>query len=165
VAQTPDTCNKDPTCLAESRELHKREKHRADSQRTYRKRKKRQRITREKAELIRQLYAQGLNGHQIAAKLGIGHTAVYRHLGLNLYRKPRWTDDENQIMVDGYAEGRPVKEIAAQIGRSPRAVMVAMCRYRKKVREDKKKQYVLRMIGKALAALRKADILRGVEEL
>jgi hypothetical protein len=65
-------------------------------------------------------------------------------------------------MVDGYAEGRPVKEIAAALGRrSPRAVMVAMCRYRKSVRADEKKRYVLGMIGAALRALRKADVMRG----
>ncbi|MBW2672561.1 MAG: hypothetical protein JRD89_03980 [Deltaproteobacteria bacterium] len=72
-------------------------------------------------------------------------------------------DEENQIMVDGYAEGWPVKKIAEKLKRrSPAAVKIAMCRYRKAVRADQKKQYVLHMIGVALRALRKADILREV---
>lgn len=104
-----------------------------------------------------------MTGYQVAAKLHISKSAVYKriHSGKKM---PHWTDEENQIMVDGYAERLPVREIAKKLpGRSPRAIMVAMCRYRKKVRADAKKRLAIKMIGKALKAVRKADIFREVE--
>ena len=66
--------------------------------------------------------------------------------------------------MDGYLEKKPVKEIARKLGRSPTAVQVRMCRYRKRVREDPKKQLALRAITWALKAVRKADIFRELEQ-
>lgn len=77
---------------------------------------------------------------------------------------PTWNDDEIQVMVDGYLEKKKTKEIALLLhGRSPRAVMIRMCRYRKEVRKDPKKQRVLGVMTKVLKIMRKADIFRELE--
>lgn len=68
-----------------------------------------------------------------------------------------------QIMVDGYLEGKPAAEIAREIGRSPRAIRIRMCRHRSDTRRDPKKRRALRAITMALRAVRKADIFREVE--
>lgn len=104
-----------------------------------------------------------MTGHQIAHKLGLGSTTVYRHLGLNRFTAPKWTEEEIQELVDGYFENRPVREIAAKLGRSPTAVRIKMCRYRKEVKGDKKKIRAMRAITMALRAVRKADIFREVK--
>jgi hypothetical protein len=95
--------------------------------------------------------------------MNLGSTTVYKHLKLRKCTHPEWTDDEIQIMVDGYLEKTPVREIARKVGRSPRAVMVKMCRYRKQVRKDPKKRRALSAISLALKAVRKADIFREME--
>lgn len=145
--------------VAAGRGIHQRQKGDRDRPRAHRRSAPPARP--EVKERIRQLYEQGLNGYQIAARLRRSPTNVYKHLQLGL-KKPRWTDEDNQVLVDGYAAGLSGKEIAARLGRSPRAVYVAMCRYRKAVRADERKRRALRAIGMALKAVRKADIFREV---
>jgi hypothetical protein len=94
---------------------------------------------------------------------GFCSTTVYNHLTLNRCRGLAWSDDEIQVLVDGYLDKRPVKEIALKIGRSRRAVVVRMCRYRKEVRSDPKKRRALSAITLAFKAVRKADIFREME--
>lgn len=121
-------------------------------------------ITTEQKQQIQELYNNGgLNGYEIAIRLGIGKSSVYRYLQLKRRITPRWTDDEIQVLVDGYMEKRPVKEIAKHLGRPPRAVTIRMCRYRKQVRKDPKKRRALGAITLALKAVRKADIFRETE--
>lgn len=117
-------------------------------------------ITPAERELISQLRESGLNGYQIAAQIGRGKSVVYRYTHQGHHR-PRWTDDENQILVDGYAAKLPVQEIAQRLpGRSPEAIRTAWHRHKKKIQADPKKQYALSMIVRALRAVRKADIMR-----
>lgn len=109
------------------------------------------------------MYAETKNGYEVARRLGLGRTTIYKHLALKKCTHPTWSDEEIQFMVDGYLEKTPVREIASKIGRSPRAVRIKMCRYRKQVRKDRKKQRVLSAISLALKAVRKADIFREME--
>jgi len=95
--------------------------------------------------------------------MGLGSTTVYNHLGLGRPGTPTWSDDQLQVMVDGYLDKRPVKEIAAQVNRSVNAVKIRMCRYRKAVRSDPKKRRALSAISLAFKAVRKADIFRELE--
>lgn len=115
--------------------------------------------------MIFQLRQEGLTGYQIATHIGRGKTTVYRYISTGV-RRPRWTDDENQILVDGYMAKMPVKEIAKKLpSRSPQAIRIAWCRHKKKIRTDPKKQYALSMIVRALRAVRKADIMREMEAM
>jgi len=66
----------------------------------------------------------------------LSSSGVYKVLRLGKYRRPRWSEQEKTKLTQWYAEGVPVKRIAGRLGRSPRAVMVKMCRHRKKVRSD-----------------------------
>lgn len=120
-------------------------------------------ITSEQARQIREIYAETRNGYEVARRLGLGHTTAYNHLALKKCTHPTWTDEEIQVMVDGYLEKTPVREIARKVGRSPRAVRIKMCRYRKQVRKDPKKRRALSAITMALRAVRKADIYREME--
>jgi hypothetical protein len=95
--------------------------------------------------------------------MGLGSTTVYNHLGLGRPGTPTWNDDQIQVLVDGYLERRSAKEIAARVGRSPRAVIIKMCRYRKAVRSDPKKRRALSAISLAFKAVRKAEIFRELE--
>lgn len=95
--------------------------------------------------------------------MGLGSTTVYKYLALSICTHPIWSDNEIQVMVDGYLEKIPVREIARKVGRSPRAVRIRMCRYRKEVRKDPKKRRALSAISLALKAVRKADIFREME--
>lgn len=159
MAQVTRVNQQSPICLAENGELQPGNQYRRSSPPTNRRGKRKA-----EPERIRALYAERRNGHEVARLLKLGHTTVYKYLDLDNQPRPRWTEEENQVLVDGYAEKQPIKKIAAKLGRrSPRAVMVAMCRYRKTVRKDEKKRYVLHMIGVALRALRKADIMRDVD--
>lgn len=100
----------------------------------------------------------------MAEILGIGRTAVYNHLGLGRIKNPDWTDEEVQVLVDGYAEGLTAQEIAKKLpGRTPLAVRIRMHRHRKEIRKNPKKQRALRAITWALKAVRKADIFREME--
>jgi len=121
-------------------------------------------ITVDQKRKIKELYESIKNGHAVGREMGLGSTTVYNHLSLGKCTHPIWTDDEIQIMVDGYLDKMPVQEIARKIGRSPRAVMVKMCRYRKQIRKDPKKRRALSAISMALKAVRKADIFREVVE-
>ncbi|MEW5952617.1 MAG: hypothetical protein AB1815_02505 [Bacillota bacterium] len=103
------------------------------------------------------------NGHLVARHIGRSSTTVYNHLDRGGCRRPRWDDNQLQIMVDGYLEGKPAAEIAREIGRSPRAIRIRMCRHRSDTRRDPKKRRALRAITMALRAVRKADIFREVE--
>lgn len=151
---------KSPDEVAEGRSAHPGKEHRGGSKETNRRRN----VTPETKERIRELYEKTGNGHEVARLLGLGSTTVYNHLGLGRPGTPIWTDDEIQVMVDGYLGKRPVKAIAAKLKtRSPRAVMIRMCRYRKQVRDDPKKRRALNAITLALKAIRKADIFREVE--
>lgn len=78
-------------------------------------------VTPEQVQRIKDLYAITRNGHEVARIMGLGSTTVYNHLGLGRPGTPAWTDDQLQVMVDGYLDKRPPKEIASQVGRSARA--------------------------------------------
>lgn len=110
------------------------------------------------------LYSELKNGHLVAEKMGFGHTTVYKYLSLNKRKTPRWTDEEIQVLVDGYLEKRPVKDIATLLEhRSQRAVMIRMCRHRKWVKKDPRKKRALSAISFALRAVKKADVFRETE--
>lgn len=160
MAQTSRPGDKSAVGMAESRELHQGKKHSGDSSRTNRRRH----ITAEQKQRIRDLYETTKNGHEVARMMGLGSTTVYRHLELKKCKKPLWTDEDDQIVVDGYAEKRSVKEIARAIGRSNRAVVLHMCRHRKKIREDPKKRRVMGVMTYVLRVMRKSDIFRELEE-
>ena len=120
-------------------------------------------ITERQKQRIQDLYAVTKNGHKVAKMLGMGSTTVYNHLALGRPGTPAWSDDQLQVMVDGYLDKRPPKEIASQVGRSINAVKIRMCRYRKSVRSDPKKRRALSAISLAFKAVRKADIFRELE--
>lgn len=118
----------------------------------------------ERQQEARKLYSELQNGHLVAERMEFGHTTVYKYLNLQSRHAPTWSDDELQVLVDGYYDKKPVKEIAKMLTkRSPRAVMVRMCRYRKSVKEDPKKKRALRAISFALRAVKKADIFKEME--
>jgi transposase len=117
----------------------------------------------EQKQRIKELYAETGNGHMVAKITGLGSTTIYKHLALRKSTHPKWTDDQIQVLVDGYLEKIPVKEIAKRIGRSPRSVTIKMCRYRKEVKTDPKKRRALSAITMAFKAVRKADIFREME--
>lgn len=113
--------------------------------------------------MMQEMRNAGMTPEEIARELNRARSCVYRHLHQGA-KHPRWTDDENQVMVDGYLAKLPVKEIAQRLpGRSETAIRVAWWRHKKKVREDPKKQYTMSMITRALCAVRKADIYRELE--
>jgi len=121
-------------------------------------------FTFEQEQEAKKLYSEFKNGHLVAQKMGFASTTIYNHLRLNLRRNSTWTDDEIQVLVDGYLEKEKVRDIAARLpGRTPRALMIRMCRYRKQVRKDPKKRRALSAISFALKAVRKADIFREME--
>lgn len=121
-------------------------------------------LTDEQKEKIRELYREINNGHEVARQMGLGSTTIYKHLGLQKRNTPTWTDDEIQIMVDGYLEKMPVREIARKVGKGESSVRIRMCRYRKEVRRDPKKRRALSAITMAFKAVRKADIFRETEK-
>ncbi|MEW8957851.1 MAG: helix-turn-helix domain-containing protein [Moorella sp. (in: firmicutes)] len=125
---------------------------------------------------ILSLHNSGLNGYEIATRLGIGKTTAYKHLPKQGRPWHKWTEDELQQVVDGYARGWSPKKIAARIGCSPTAVRIAMCRYRKQIRADPQKRRVLHLLkvgmeagakpGQVITAIRRAKILgRGNDVL
>lgn len=120
-------------------------------------------VTDEEKRVIRDMYATGYTGIQIEQMTGIGHTTVYRVIGRTKGSTPTWTDDEIQIMVDGYLEKMPVKEIAKKLGKNEKSVRTRMSRYRKEVRNNPKKKRALGAITMAFKAVRKADIFREIE--
>jgi hypothetical protein len=76
-----------------------------------------------------------LTGDEIARRIGRSRSVVYKHLRVKA--EPNWTDHEISILTALYQRGVPVKKIARRLKRrSPRAVMVKMCRHRKRVRSD-----------------------------
>ena len=153
------TGDENSNVVASSRGLHQGEINRGSGSRPGRRG-----LTPEQKQRIKELYNKTGNGHKVAQIMGLGSTTVYKHLGLNKRKTPSWTDDEIQILVDGYMEKRPVKEIAKQLRRPPRAVTIRMCRYRKQIRKDPKKRRALSAITLALKAVRRADIFREVTE-
>lgn len=144
--------------MAESGKLHKREKHSRSNPGTSRRRN----ISAEEKEMMNQLRQQGLTAQEVAKKLGRSRSAVYRHLHQG-GKLSRWTDDEMQILVDGYAAGWKPAKIAKKTGRSPVAVRVRMWRHRQDIRNDPKKRRALNAITLAFKAVRKADIFREME--
>jgi len=93
-----------------------------------------------------------LNGNEIASRLGIGKTTVYKYLPNQGKILRRWTEGEQQKMIDWLARGWSKKKIAAKLGRSPTAVGIAMCRYRKQIRADPQKRRVLYLLKTGLEA-------------
>lgn len=120
-------------------------------------------ISPEQKQRIHELYVETRNGHEVARRMGIGSTSVYRHLKLG-GNKPRWSDDDDQAVIDGYAEKRKVKEIAKQVRRTERAVILHMHWHREKVKSDPKKRRALSAISLAFKAVRRADIFRELTE-
>lgn len=76
-----------------------------------------------------------MTGYEIAREIGRSRSAVYRQLRINA--EPNWTDREVSILTDCYQRKTSVKRISQRLKRrTPMAVMVKMCRHRKKVRSD-----------------------------
>ena len=160
MAPTTNTGVKGTNDMASGGKFHDRQKRRYNHSRTNRRRD----VTAEQKQLIVELYASGKTGKEIAKEMKLGRTTVYNHLALGKAGTPTWNDDELQILVDGYLEKKPAKEIAKKVGRSPGAVAVRMCRHRKEVRNNPKKRRALSAIAMAFRAVRKADIFREMEE-
>lgn len=109
-----------------------------------------------------------MTGYQIADRLGISKTTVYKHLGLGK-KTPRWTEAEIQRLTDMRYRAKTYKQIAKELGRSETAVKVKVHRRRQEIRADPRKRLALRMItravelgaepGQAIAVVRKAKIL------
>ncbi len=119
------------------------------------------RIGQEEVEQFRELHRQGLTGNQITKLTGWGRSAVYKRIQIK--RMPRWTEDDNQALVDCYADGGDKKALAARMGRSVKAVHIAMCRYRKAVRKDPKKRRTLGVMTWLLRKMKAADIYKELE--
>jgi len=151
--------HKSSDVVVESRSLYPRKEHRGDNPKPNRRRD----VTPDQKQRIRELYAETGSGYEVARIMGLGRTTVYNHLELGKGKKPRWTDDENQVVVDGYIEGRKVADIAKAVGRSKGSVVLHMHRHRKKIREDPKKRRVMGVMTRVLKVMRKADIFREVE--
>lgn len=148
--------------MVEGGKLHQGKEHSGGDKGSH----KRRNVTAEEIDIFRQLYEQGFTGKQIAYLTGRSKTAVYRHLQLKEAKRPRWTDDEMQVLVDGYLElqrGEIGKTLSEKLGRSRRSVYVQMHNYRKKLKRDPKKTRALRAITMAFRAVRKADIFRESE--
>ena len=132
-------------------------------------RKQRPSLSPAEKQRILELYNSGLTGYEVAEVMGIGNTTVYKHLPRQGKPWKRWTEEEMQAVIKGYARGLPVREIAKKVGHSSRAVMIKMCRHRKLIRADPHKQKVMKWInyaigkglkpGQALSAIRRADLL------
>lgn len=130
-------------------------------------------LTAEEKRRIFELYRRGFNGYQIARYLGRGKTTIYKYLPKKGRPWHRWTDEDMQTLVDGYANGLPTAQIAAKIGCSPNAVRIAMTRHRKRVRADPRRRLVLYWLkvgfdmglkpGQVLTRLRQADIMARLE--
>lgn len=76
-----------------------------------------------------------MTGYEIARRIGRSKSVTYKYLRAKA--EPNWTDREVSILTDCYQRGVPVKKIARRLKRrTPRAVMVKMCRHRKRVRSD-----------------------------
>ncbi len=146
--------------LARKGELCTEEEYRGNSPGTTRRRD----VSNEEKRLINQLREEGLTPPEIARRLCRSRSCIYRHLYQG-GKHPRWTDEDNQVLVDGYLANLPTREIAAKLGRSPTAIRAAWWRHKKRIHEDPKKQYTMSMISLALKAVRKADIYREMEEL
>lgn len=162
MAQASGACKQNSIIMVEGRKLHKGNQHRRSDKKINR----RCNVSAEEKQYIRELYSQGFNVEQIKLFTGWGRTTIYRALNLNFQKRPRWTYEENQALVDGYLEiprGQIGNILSEKLGRSPRAIYLAMHWYRKKVRSDPKKKRALKAISLALRAVRKADIFREVE--
>lgn len=150
--------NRSTEKMVGSPEIHKRGKRRGNNQSA----NKRSDVSPDEEVLMKKLREEGKKPQEIADILNRAISCVYNHLNLGV-RRPRWTDDDNQILVDGYLAKLPPKIIAGKLNRSPTAIKIAWCRHKKQCRGDPKKQYTLSMIGLALKAVRKADIYRELE--
>jgi len=94
---------------------------------------------------------------------------------LRVKAEPNWTDREVSILTEYYQKGMPVKKIAQRLKRrSPRAIMVKMCRHRKRVRSDpdtKRAAFLLKIAlasglspGRAIQQMRTCDIYAKMKE-
>lgn len=158
MAQASNSDYKSAAEVAPGRVSNKGQKHRGDHPRA----DKRRHVSAEEKERIRELYQAGVPVKEITGLLPWSKSTIERHLR-PANRRPRWTDDDYQVLIDGYLEKQPVKKIAQGLSRSPTAVRVAICRYRKAVASDPKKKRVMGMMTYVLKVMRKADIFREDE--
>ena len=131
-------------------------------------------LTPQEKRMMQELYNSGLTGYEIAIRIDRSKSVVYKYLP-HVWEKPRWSEEELQEVVDGYAKGRQLNRIAKKVGRTPTAVKVAMCRYRKTVSADPKKQEVVRYLtrvlklgikpGRAITAIRRANIIGRYDDV
>jgi IS30 family transposase len=130
-------------------------------------------LTPEEEQKIKDLRSLGLTGYEIAEQIGRSKSAVYEKLRLNCI--PNWTEWEKQKVVGMRAKGKSYREISKKIKRSEKAVMIFMCRYRKAVKSDPKKQEALRLLtftlkhtkdpGIAIHAIRKSKLYGRNEDV
>jgi predicted transcriptional regulator len=88
-----------------------------------------------------------LNGHEIAKKLGVGKTTVYRHIDAKGHKVKRWTEKELNYVINARAKGRSYEYIAKRLKRNANQVEIKLCRYRKAVLSDPRKREVLRLLA------------------
>ena len=108
-----------------------------------------------------------LTGYEIAKEIGRSKSVVYKYLRVKA--EPNWTDEEVSILTEGYLKRWPVAKIARRLKRrTPRAVVIKMCRHRKKVRANpdiKKAEHLLNLAfaaglspGRAIQRIRTCDV-------
>jgi hypothetical protein len=92
-----------------------------------------------------------LTGHEIAREIGRSKSVVYKHIRVK--SEPNWTDEEMSILTEGYLRGWPTSKIAKKLKRrTPLAVRLRMCRYRKKVRNDPEIKKAAALLDMAMRA-------------
>lgn len=85
--------------------------------------------------------------------------------------KPRWTDEELQLMCDMRAMGKTYEEIATKLGRSAQACKLKMMRHRAWVLSNPERAAFLRIMhwlrdpGRLLAHMRRTDMVARVAAL
>ena len=125
--------------------------------------------------LIVPLREAGFTIRECAAILRVSHTTVERHikrLGLAKRHLRRWRPREMALLCQLRDKGISYKDIAAQLGRSPTAACVKLCRLQKRYAAtlaDPERQAVLRVLatcldpGKVLSMARRAGLLEKLK--
>jgi hypothetical protein len=136
---------------------------------------KNQKLSPEIIEQIRELRRSGLTGKEIANRLGVGKSVVYKYTPRMGKQWKKWDENQIQVMTDGYAKGLKPAKIAKKLGRNTNQVKIRMCRYRKEIRADPKKREVLRLLafgfrqgarpGQVINGIRKTDMLGRIRDV
>lgn len=163
MASTTGASQQGAVGVAKSREFHDKQKHCRNRTRRYRA------VSEEQKQQIAVLYNSGLNGYQVAARMGLSKSAVYKHLKPRR-RYTRWTEDAKEIIRQYRILGKTHKKIAMRLGCTENAVKITLCRMRQEFKNNPAKRLVSAVLGKfikmgatpgqAINAARAADIFR-----